>query len=282
MRFLAAVDRSAASEVALARVQALRDLVTSLRLLHVDPGEPSDEARSRGIELLRSAANAACLEPRGLTLEVAFGKAPDAIVKAASGRADVVVLGTAARSPLGRLTHASVAEAVAVRSPVPTLVVRDDLVPAAIERVLVAIDFSRPALDALGVAVFLGQRLRVPLAAIHVMVAPPGVVAPTSIARGVPGAVLPPLLDDAARELEAFLGRLPLSTDVDMTVVAGTPHVAIGRAARPGDLLVCGTHGRPLLERLVMGSVARKLMRAAPCPIVVVRPRGAADEREVA
>ena len=47
------------------------------------------------------------------------------------------------------------------------------------------------------------------------------------------------------------------------------------------DLIVLGTHGRTGLERLLMGSVAEKVMRDAPCSVLVVKlPRGvAAAER---
>lgn len=41
------------------------------------------------------------------------------------------------------------------------------------------------------------------------------------------------------------------------------------------DLIVMGTHGRTGLERLLMGSVAEKVMREAPCSVLVVKlPRG--------
>jgi nucleotide-binding universal stress UspA family protein len=57
----------------------------------------------------------------------------------------------------------------------------------------------------------------------------------------------------------------------------GDPATEIGRyAADAGiDLLVMGTHGRTGLERLLMGSVAEKVMREAPCSVLVVKlPKG--------
>lgn len=39
------------------------------------------------------------------------------------------------------------------------------------------------------------------------------------------------------------------------------------------DLVVVGTHGRTGLERLVLGSVANKVLRTARCPVYVVRPK---------
>jgi nucleotide-binding universal stress UspA family protein len=59
----------------------------------------------------------------------------------------------------------------------------------------------------------------------------------------------------------------------------GDPAVEIVRYARDSaaDLIVMGTHGRTGLERLLMGSVAEKVMRDAPCSVLVVKlPKGIA------
>ncbi len=57
----------------------------------------------------------------------------------------------------------------------------------------------------------------------------------------------------------------------------GDPAAEIVRYARDAgmDLIVMGTHGRTGLERLLMGSVAEKVLREAPCSVLVVKlPRG--------
>jgi len=43
--------------------------------------------------------------------------------------------------------------------------------------------------------------------------------------------------------------------------------------AMGADLLVVGTHGRKGVSHFLLGSVAEKLMRGAPCPVLVVRPK---------
>jgi universal stress protein A len=40
-----------------------------------------------------------------------------------------------------------------------------------------------------------------------------------------------------------------------------------------GDLVVVGTHGRTGLERVLLGSVAEQVVRAAPCAVLTVKPR---------
>jgi len=53
----------------------------------------------------------------------------------------------------------------------------------------------------------------------------------------------------------------------------GIPHEQIVRAAksRRADLLVLGTHGRSGLAKLFIGSVAGRVVAAAPCPVLTVR-----------
>lgn len=66
------------------------------------------------------------------------------------------------------------------------------------------------------------------------------------------------------------------------TSTLGFAHVRVGAIAEQltslamelrADLIVVGTHGRRGMRRLMMGSVAEKAVRLAPCPVLVVRPR---------
>jgi len=54
---------------------------------------------------------------------------------------------------------------------------------------------------------------------------------------------------------------------------SGVAHVEIVRVAAElsADLIVMGTHGRSGLDRLLLGSVADRVIRAAPCPVLTVR-----------
>lgn len=68
------------------------------------------------------------------------------------------------------------------------------------------------------------------------------------------------------------LGAVP----TDVRIVFGrNAAVEIVRSARevPADLIVMATHGRTGLSRLMLGSVAEQVVRDAPCPVVLFRPR---------
>jgi universal stress protein A len=73
---------------------------------------------------------------------------------------------------------------------------------------------------------------------------------------------------------------------VHREVREGTPFYEIIRFAKEKDidLIVMGTHGRTGLERLLMGSVAEKVMRESPCSVLVVKlPKAiTVPERDVA
>lgn len=61
--------------------------------------------------------------------------------------------------------------------------------------------------------------------------------------------------------------RVPVRTEV----ANGHPADEIVKAASRHDLIVMGTLGRTGLDHLLMGSVAEKVIRHAPCPVMVVR-----------
>jgi nucleotide-binding universal stress UspA family protein len=71
----------------------------------------------------------------------------------------------------------------------------------------------------------------------------------------------------------------PVAEDVpvDDLVVAGDPARTVLEQAWPheSDLHVLGTHGRAGFERLVLGSVAEKVLRRAHCPVLTVPPPAA-------
>jgi nucleotide-binding universal stress UspA family protein len=63
---------------------------------------------------------------------------------------------------------------------------------------------------------------------------------------------------------------------VSREVIIGVPFVEIVKVARKkgAGLIVMGTHGRSGLAHLLIGSTAEKVVRHAPCPVLVVPIRG--------
>jgi len=73
----------------------------------------------------------------------------------------------------------------------------------------------------------------------------------------------------------------PSDFDAEPVFVFGKPYVEIVKAAADMDvdLIVLGSHGRSGISRLVLGSVAEKVVRLAPCPVFTVKPQHPAVRR---
>lgn len=74
-------------------------------------------------------------------------------------------------------------------------------------------------------------------------------------------------LDDLAARCEA--AKVMVTTDV----LVGRPAAGVAQeaTARGADLIVMGTHGRSGFAHLMLGSVAERVLRMAPCPVLTVR-----------
>jgi nucleotide-binding universal stress UspA family protein len=80
-------------------------------------------------------------------------------------------------------------------------------------------------------------------------------------------------VENARRQLEEFVfSHMGRDADVDMEVSLGVPHAEIVRLAseRDVDLIVMATHGRGFISHAMMGSTTERVLRRAPCPVLVV------------
>jgi nucleotide-binding universal stress UspA family protein len=66
----------------------------------------------------------------------------------------------------------------------------------------------------------------------------------------------------------------------EFVICAGNPAQEIVRCAkeREADLIIMGTHGRGGVNRMLLGSVAEKVIRTAPCPVLIIRGVASAGE----
>jgi nucleotide-binding universal stress UspA family protein len=142
------------------------------------------------------------------------------------------------------------------------------------ENILLATDFSEPSGAALDYARALADRFGSRIHVLHVLedlaahawttevyvAALPGVHEEMERqARERLDAVLPP------DQRERYRAKAELRT--------GSPFVEIVRYARDEkiDLIIMGTHGRGPIAHMLLGSVAERVVRKAPCPVLTVR-----------
>ncbi len=200
---------------------------------------------------------------------------PDAaIVRTADeAGATLVVVSSRGATGLDRLLLGSVAERVVRYAHCPVLVARPH---AATGHILVATDFSEAAVTAVAVA---GEEARARSAKVTLLHSV-DVLPDPAFGMGAPfGAslVIPPkeLVDEArdaaTKALQELLVRFHL--DGQVRSVEGSAASAILDAARdlPAEEIILATRGRTGITRMVLGSVAEKVVAHAPCAVLAVR-----------
>ncbi len=140
------------------------------------------------------------------------------------------------------------------------------------QRILLTTDFSETSAYAAEYAVLMAQTFGASLDVLHVL--------ETDIPVITDGLVyLPPnyfeeVEKQAAEKLEQVIAHEDRNRlSVTQVMRKGAPFVEIIRYARDQkvDLIVQGTHGRGALAHVLMGNVAEKVVRKAPCPVLTVR-----------
>ena len=142
----------------------------------------------------------------------------------------------------------------------------------AIQHILIPTDFSEYADYALDYALELTQKLQARLTLLHVLY-----LSPLTVGE-VPPSVFNQILQDmqnwAQQQMQETLERVK-QTGIysESAIVEGAPFQMIINTAKDKgvDLIVMGTHGRTGLTHVLIGSVAEKVVRLAPCPVLVTR-----------
>ncbi|GAB6177189.1 universal stress protein [Desulfobaculum senezii] len=88
------------------------------------------------------------------------------------------------------------------------------------------------------------------------------------------------IMQGAHDKMKAFVAEQFPGKNVTARVATGYPaQEIVGEARRMhADVIVMGTHGREGLDRVIFGSVAEKVLLAAPCPVLTVRPRAVRED----
>lgn len=301
-RILVPLDGSDASEraVPLARILANRH-GAELHLVHVLHASPDYAHRmpEEDVEWQRRAGDQVLAYLEGVAEELRESGAPEVTGSVLDGPVadaldayreehgvDLVVMTTHGEGGFRRWWLGSVADRLVRRIPVPLLLLRPwdetgDLRPGRerFEHVLVPLDGSGDAERALDHAVRFADSFRARLSLVRVI--SPGL--DVGRFRGEPVVSLAPgLVEEARDEAREYLEgvvetvRERLGDDgpvVDAAVVEGTPADAILEFRRESgaDLVTVATHGRGGLARVVLGSVADKVVRGSVAPVLVTR-----------
>jgi nucleotide-binding universal stress UspA family protein len=282
--FSALSQAAAARAVTLARLDgASIHLVHAVRLpLVITPYAVSvpaavwEDVRNAAQKSLEEARKA--IEAKGLsTVTAAIPDSNDAVQAIAAAveahAAELVVMGTHGHGGLEHAFLGSVAERTLRTIDRPVLAVKEDPAKAEepISRILLAVDFSIHSDRAVEVAAGLGKRLGATVDVIHVFDLPRDYI-PYASPFGVE---LEQKIQASANErLESVREHLEKSQlPVTLHYRRGRPSVVIAETAEEigCQLIVMGTRGNSGLSHVLLGSVAERTLRMAPCSVLAVK-----------
>jgi nucleotide-binding universal stress UspA family protein len=144
-----------------------------------------------------------------------------------------------------------------------------------LERILFPSDFSELSLHALAYARSFAEAYRAELHVIHVVDEAYQywmALGPNSLPVGpTPEELVAASREEIEKFVKEHLGESAARTKT--AVLLGRPFMEIIRYARQNaiDLIVLGTHGRSGLKYALLGSVAEKVVRKSPCPVLTIR-----------
>jgi len=251
-----------------------------LHILHVT-GEPRDSPQdltpltSQEVVTELNLESGRPAEPARIVQKEISGDRPaDVILRYAEEQGvDLVVMGTHGRGGVERMILGSVAERVVRQAPCPVMTVRSSG-GMQVNRILVPVDFSDLSKAVIPVAEDLAELYDARVELLYVIDEEDYPMENVPLLG--PVHVSPDELEKRIRKLMRNLEReYGNGTEVTGTVIVGSPADSIiEHAQEHADLIVMATHGRTGLKRIVLGSVAEKVVRQAPVPVFSVKSFG--------
>ena len=232
--------------------------------------EPLEEEERRAVANLREEAER--LREEGLNVEeiMLFGTPYIEILKFAEKReVDLIIMGTRGLSGLKELLLGSTALKVVRNSHIPVITVRKCTVTGGIKKVLFPTDLSDYSLEALPLALEFCRTMGAKITLFHV------IEIRTYDPEKVGYFLSDKFFDEIKPFIEKRMGTCPEDVHHEKKVVrAMDATAAIIDEIRDNryDLVVMATHGRTGFKRALLGSVAEKVLRHSPAPVMTVKP----------
>ncbi len=226
-----------------------------------------DESRRQTMrsDLRRSVSIAATGDPAWPITVLTGSPARTLASEAALRDASLIVMGLGRHNPLDRLFGTETTLATLRESHVPVLAVGTNF-PVTPQHAVVGLDFSAASVRAASMALqLLGDGGRLTLVHVRPRFEHPSSDWQTWDAEY--GRTLPPLFEQVKETLDA-----PAGITVETVTVRGDPAPALIAFAQQShaDLVAVGTQRHSLFERLVVGSVATRVLRTARCGVLAV------------
>jgi nucleotide-binding universal stress UspA family protein len=150
----------------------------------------------------------------------------------------------------------------------------------AFKQILCPTDLSEASVRSLTYAAAFARWYGARLTILHVVPTFEAMTVGPGALNGPPQIVMPLSRQEVLDEMRRITESTGIdSSDATLSAEAGDPvrNIVDQALAIGADLVVMGTHGRSGFERLLIGSVAEKVLRKAPCPVLLVPPHMAAN-----
>jgi nucleotide-binding universal stress UspA family protein len=300
-KILVPTDFSDTARCALAHaINLARKFDGEIHLLHVaeipTPAIPDlpldiiDIVEEKGIADLDELVNSFDMDLPEITRVVRAGipsKPPaDVILEYAKDLdADVLVIGTHGRRGARRFLLGSVTEEVVRRAMCPVLTIRKQkkayLMPS-VQRILVPVDFSDASKKLVDLAAELAQKLHARITLMHVVDIEfyPYYGLTEDPVRLIERNMIDVSMNKLNEMVESLRDRgvkANWETDTGHTVRVINEYAERNEI----DLILVGTHGRSGFDRLMLGSIAEKILRSAFCPVMIMNTSKVESEKEV-
>jgi nucleotide-binding universal stress UspA family protein len=187
---------------------------------------------------------------------------------------DLIVMGTHGRRGVDRMLFGSVTEEVVREAPCPTFTVRTeaDAAPGqAVRRVLAPVDFSDASEAAVRHAREIALTYGAEIDLLHVVEEP---FYPSAYGYDPSAFPTAEVLDNVEAQLGEMAREMVGYEHAVIEARTGDParEILAYTEEKAVDLIVIATHGRTGLNRMLMGSVAERVLRRAPTPVFIVKP----------
>lgn len=231
-----------------------------------------EKARQEGSENLAASVEAA--RRQGVDSEAHLVEAPagrGVIELVEKLGADCVIVGSRGNGLLANLLLGSVAERIARHAPCRVLVARGEHTPDAPGTIVLGDDLSELSAAARSDAFALARALGARVDMVH---APDlGIPYLSSVISAMPEQVFDDIREEASRQMDEILADAAPAVEIRKVIARDAPAHAISDHAKEthAGLVVVGTRARTDIERTLLGSVADRVMRHAPCSVLVAR-----------
>ena len=219
------------------------------------------------------------LTPRDQTHVITGGPAFHEICRLAQKiPADLIITATHGRTGLKYVLLGSTAERIVQHSPCPVFVVRQKRTTLKARRMFTAettvvpVDFSACSLQGLNYAIPLAERVAAKIVLLHAVPLGPDYTSGSYAMYDLSGLEQKARTDGEER-MRNFVSRVKFRrVKFETAITIGTPVQEICSFAetKDVDLIITSTHGWTGLKRILIGSTAERLVRHAPCSVLVV------------